>query len=255
MLTAAADGWMLAHHYPAVTVYTLSTTKTQPATTYPAPLNHHTLYIPSLASPTPFPDNYFDAVISRSVATVLRNDDWARSFFDCMRVLKPGGQIEILSVDAHMSCEGPKLSSWVDEHLSCRLEAHGVSKQASDTVLDTMEIVGFDNIRRARIALPAHPPKVAAKVAPSASHTFGAAIPAPTPQDTLDTTKMMAFLGRHFYQDLYSRFIDVRQGDEWFWSDKEIRAECDLYKTKTVLTIACGQKSTNMCHTGSYLDD
>jgi hypothetical protein len=158
-------------------------------------------------------------------------------------------------VDAHMSCEGPKLSSWVEEHLSCRLEAYGVSKQASDTVLDTMEIVGFENIRRARIALPAHPPKVAVKVAPSASHTYGTTIPGPTPQDTLDTTKMMAFLGRHFYQDLYSRFINMGQGDEWFWSNKEIRDECERYKTKMVLTIACGQKSTTMCSSGSYLED
>jgi SAM-dependent methyltransferase len=255
MLIAAADGWMLANRYPSVTVYTLSSIKAHPASTYPAPLNHHSLYTPSLASPAPFPDDYFDAVISRSAATVLRNDDWARSFFDCMRVLKPGGQLEMLSVDAHMSCEGPKLSSWVDEHLSCRLEAHGVSKQASDTVLDTMEIVGLENIRRARIALPAQPPKAVAKGAPSASHTFGATIPPPTPQDTLDTTKMMAFLGRHFYQDLYSRFMNMEQGDEWFWSHKDIRDEIDRYKTKIVLTISIAHKPDNMCNRESYLDD
>ncbi|CAN9415921.1 unnamed protein product [Alternaria alternata] len=250
-----ADGWMLANRYPSVTVYTLSSTKSHPATTYPAPLNHHSLYTPSLASSAPFPDNYFDAVISRTAATVLRNDDWARSFFDCMRVLKPGGQLEMLSVDAHMSCEGPKLSSWVDEHISCKLEAHGVSKEASDTVLDTMEIVGLENIRRARIALPAHPPKAVAKVAPSASHTFGATIPPPSPQDTLDTTKMMAFLGRHFYQDLYSRFMNMDRGEEWFWSHKDLRDEIDRYKTKIVLTISIAQKPDRMCNEQSYLED
>ncbi|KNG49205.1 hypothetical protein TW65_04186 [Stemphylium lycopersici] len=220
-----ADGWILANRYPTATIYTLSSKKAPPATAYPAPLNHHSLYVPSLSSPTPFPDNYFDAIISRSIATVLRNDEWARSFFDCMRVLKPGGQIEILSVDAHMSREGPKMSSWVDEHLSCRLESNGVSKQASDTVLDTMEIVGLDNIRRARIALPAQPPRAIAKTAPAPSHTFGAAISTPTPQDTLDNTKMMAFLGRHFYQDLYGKFMHTEQGDEWFWALKDIRDE------------------------------
>jgi SAM-dependent methyltransferase len=232
----------------------MSSTKVNPATAHPAPLNHHSLYVPSLSSPTPFPDNYFDAIISRSVSTILRNDEWARSFFDCMRVLKPGGQIEILSVDAHMSCEGPKLSSWVDEHLSCRLEAHGVSKQASDTVLDTMEIVGLDNIRRARIALPAQPPKAVTKPAPPPSHTFGNAIPAPTSQDTLDTTRMMAFLGRHFYQDLYSKFMHMEQGEEWFWSRKDIREECDRYKTKMVLTIVCAQKPSTLSGSEIYLD-
>jgi SAM-dependent methyltransferase len=245
---------MLATRYPAVTVYTMSSTKANPATAYPAPLNHHSLYVPSLSSPTPFPDGYFDAIISRSLSTVLRNDEWARSFFDCMRVLKPGGQIEILSVDAHMSCEGPKLSSWVDENLSSRLEAHGVSQQASETVLDTMEIVGLENIRRARIALPAQPPKAVIKPVPPPSHTFGAAIPMPSPQDTFDTTRMMAFLGRNFYQDLYSRFMLMEQGDEWFWSRKDIQDECDHYKTKIVLTIACAQKPNTPPGSEGYLD-
>lgn len=246
---------MLAARYPAATVYTLSSMKSSNLpTSYPAPLNHHSLYVPSLSSATPFPDGYFDAIISRSIATVLRNDEWARSFFDCMRVLKPGGQIEILSVDAHMSCEGPKLSSWVDEHISCRLEAHGLSKQASDTVLDTMEIVGLENIRRARVALPAHSPKAMPKLAPPPSHTYGAAIPPPTPQDTLDTSKMMAFLGRHFYQDLYNKFMHVSQGEEWFWSRKDIKDECARYKTKMVLSIACAQKPTETAVNESYLD-
>jgi SAM-dependent methyltransferase len=234
---------MLATRYPAATVYTLSSMKSSnPPTSYPAPLNHHSLYIPSLSSAMPFPDGYFDAIISRTIATVLRHDEWARCFFDCMRVLKPGGQLEVLNVDAHPSCEGPKLSAWVEEHISCRLEAHGLSKEASDTVLDTMEIVGLENIRRARVALPAHSPKAIARPAPPTSHTYGAAIPAPYQQDSIDASRMMSFLGRHFYQDLHSSFVHSREGEEWFWSHKDIREECERYKTKMVLTIACARK-------------
>jgi SAM-dependent methyltransferase len=226
-----------------VTVYTLSSTKTSSTpTNYPAPLNHHSLYVPSPSSATPFPDNYFDAIISRSLATVLRNDEWARSFFDCMRVLKPGGHIEMLTIDPHLSCEGPKLSSWVDEHLSCRLEAHGLSMQASDTVLDTMGIVGLENIRRARVALPTHSPKVVTRPAPQVSIAFGVAMPPPISQDTVDVGRMMWFLGRHFYQDLHSRFLCFSEGEEWFWARKDIRDECERYQTKMVLTIACARK-------------
>lgn len=228
-----------------MTVYTLSSTQTPPPASYPAPLNHHSLYLASLSSQSPFPDNYFDAIISRSVATVLRNDEWARLFFDCMRVLKPGGQIEIFSVDAHMSCEGPKMSSWVDEHLACRLESSGISKQASDTVLDTMEIVGLENIRRARIALPAQPPKAMVRPAPAPSN---ASIRMPTPQETFESSKMMAFLGRHFYQDLYGKFVHTSQGEEWFWGHKDIRDECEHYKTKMILTIACAQKASTVAY-------
>ncbi|KAH3915439.1 hypothetical protein HBI56_166480 [Parastagonospora nodorum] len=238
-----ADGWMLATRYPAATVYTLSSMKSaSPPTSYPAPLNHHSLYVPSISSATPFPDGYFDAVISRTVSTVLRNEEWARCFFDCMRTLKPGGQLDILTLDCHMSCEGPKLSAWVDDHISTRLEEEGLSMQASDTVLDTMEIVGLDNIRRARIALPAYSPRTMARPAPQPSHTFSATIPPITSQDSADASRMMSLLGRHFYQDLHGKFLHARQGEEWFWSRKDLREECERHKTKMVLTIACATK-------------
>jgi SAM-dependent methyltransferase len=256
MLTPCkADGWTLATRYPTSTIYTLSTSpSSSPPTSYPAPLNHHSLYLPSLTSSTPFPDNYFDAIISRSLATTLRNDEWARAFFDCMRVLKPGGQIEVLSVDAHLSCEGPKLGNWVDEMLSNRLEAHGVSRQASDTVLDTMEIVGLENIRRARVALPAHSPKASPPVrAVPGSTAANPAAATQASQDSTDASRMMAFLGRHFYQDLYGKFLRAEQGEEWFWTRRDIREECERYKTKMVLTIACAVKPSGGMGE-SYLD-
>ncbi len=71
---STADGWMLASRYPAVTVYTTSPSPNfNTPTSYTAPLNHHTLYVPSLSAAMPFPDCYFDAIVSRSVSTVLPN--------------------------------------------------------------------------------------------------------------------------------------------------------------------------------------
>lgn len=247
-----ADGWVLATRYPAVTVYTLSSANTTSLpTSHPAPLNHHSLFSPSISSAMPFPDNYFDVVVSRFVSTSLRNDEWARSFFDCMRVLKPGGSIEILSVDAHMNGEGPQLQNWVDEHITCRLEAHNISMVPSESVLDTMEIVGLENIRRARVALPAYlgSPKAVARAAPSNN-----GLPAPSPQDVVDASRMMAYLGRHFYQDLYGKFVRQSQGEEWFWSRKDIQDECEKYQTKMVLTIACAQKPGAISGGESYLN-
>ena len=247
-----ADGWVLATRYPAATVYTLSSANTSNLpTAHPAPLNHHSLFSPSISSAMPFPDNYFDVVVSRFVSTSLRNDEWARSFFDCMRVLKPGGSIEILSVDAHMNGEGPQLQNWVDEHVTCRLEAHNISMVPSESVLDTMEIVGLENIRRARVALPAYlgSPKAVARSAPSSN-----GLPTPSPQDVVDASRMMAYLGRHFYQDLYGKFVRLNQGEEWFWSRKDIRDECEKFQTKMVLTIACAQKPGAAVGNDSYLN-
>ncbi|KAF1923565.1 uncharacterized protein M421DRAFT_425623 [Didymella exigua CBS 183.55] len=247
-----ADGWVLATRYPAATVYTLSSANTSNLpTSHPAPLNHHSLFSPSISSAMPFPDNYFDVVVSRFVSTSLRNDEWARSFFDCMRVLKPGGSIEILSVDAHMNGEGPQLQSWVDEHITCRLEAHSISMVPSESVLDTMEIVGLENIRRARVALPAYlgSTKAVARAAPSSN-----SLPSISPQDVVDASRMMAYLGRHFYQDLYGKFVRISQGEEWFWNRKDIRDECEKYQTKMVLTIACAQKPGAAASHESYLN-
>ncbi|KAJ4341086.1 hypothetical protein N0V87_002128 [Didymella glomerata] len=248
-----ADGWVLATRYPAATVYTLSSANTSNLpTSHPAPLNHHSLFSPSISSAMPFPDNYFDVVVSRFVSTSLRNDEWARSFFDCMRVLKPGGSIEILSVDAHMNGEGPQLQNWVDEHITCRLEAHNISMVPSESVLDTMEIVGLENIRRARVALPAYlgSPKAIARAAPSSN-----GVSTPSPQDVVDASRMMAYLGRHFYQDLYGKFVRLSQGEEWFWNRKDIRDECEKYQTKMVLTIACAQKPGAAANHESYLNN
>jgi hypothetical protein len=166
---------------------------------------------------------------------MLSNDEWTPCFFDSVRVLKPGGQMEVLSLDAHISREGRKLSTWVDQHMTTRLEAQDLSMQPSDTVLDTMDTVGLENIRRARVALPAH-------VAPPTST-----------RETVDTNRMMTLLGNHFYQELYGRFLDARQGEEWWWERKDIREECDRQQAKMVLTITCARKSTLDVHRQSFL--
>ncbi|KAF2762911.1 hypothetical protein EJ05DRAFT_481783 [Pseudovirgaria hyperparasitica] len=218
-----ADGWTLAARYPACTVYSVSSTNTSVLpTTYPAPLNHHSLYVPSVASPLPFPDCYFDAVLSRSLASSLDNIDCARVFHDCTRVLKPGARFEILSLDPYFNRQGPALRAWADTHLVARLEAHGKSMMPSDTVVDTMGIVGLHDVKRVRIALPAHL------------------------ADAPESTRLLTLLGRHMVQDLYGRFLRVYAGEQWFWNvpGGEIERECERLQTKMVLTISCGTKET-----------
>ena len=127
------------------------------------------------------------------------------------------------------------LSAWADHYTTDRLEAQGLRMQPSDTVLDTMDIVGLEDIRRARVALPAH-------AAPSAST-----------KDIIETSRMMMLLGRHFYQDLYARFLHVGQGEEWFWERKDIREECNRQQAKMVLTITRAQKPSVTMNRQSFL--
>jgi hypothetical protein len=117
-----------------------------------------------------------------------------------------------------------------------------------------MEIVGLENIRRARVALPAHSPKAVVPARPAAPplHAYGAATQAAS-QDSADASRMMSFLGRHFYQDLHGKLLQAQAGEEWFWARRDVREECERYKTKMVLTIACALKPS-VTPGESYLD-
>lgn len=228
----AADGWVLAAKYPSATVYTVSSTNTAVnPTTYPAPLNHHNLYVPSPSSPLPFPDNHFDVVVSRALTTALRNDEWAPVFHDCKRVLKPGAWMEVLALDPRLSRSGPAQTAWTDTHVMARLRGAGMSMLPSDTVLDAMEVVGLADVRRARIALPANPPPKQQQPPPSPAAAGGP-----------DAARLMAFLGRHLYQDLYRGCVSAKEGEGWFWESRKIRVECERARAKMLLTIACAQK-------------
>ncbi len=58
---------------------------------YPAPLNHHPLFLPQPTSALPFPDNYFDIISTKSFPGILRAPDWIPMLRECNRVLRPGG--------------------------------------------------------------------------------------------------------------------------------------------------------------------
>lgn len=172
---------------------------------------------------------------------LLRIGEWATAFRDCMRVLKPRGHLEILSLDPQMNKQGSALTKWVDGHIITRLEAHDMHVLPSEAVLKAMDAAGLRGIRRARIALPTTLPKAKATVS--------------EPRDMADTNRMMALLGRHLYQDLYGTFLQQQQRDEtFFWAQKEIRVECERLQTKMILVIACGQKPELPSNLGGDLD-
>src|SRR5438309_7182289 len=71
-----ADGWVLAAKYPNVTVYSVSSQDiSNPPCAWPAPLNHHPLYLHRRNSTLPFPDNYFDVISTKSFSAILKASD------------------------------------------------------------------------------------------------------------------------------------------------------------------------------------
>jgi SAM-dependent methyltransferase len=212
-----ADGWVLAARYPGVTVFTISSQNANNGMAGPAPTNHHSLYLPSPSSTMPFPDCYFDAIISRSLPSMLRKKDLNKTFSECMRCLKPGARIEFHTLDPYLASQGPATKSWIDEQLIAELRAGGKCRSPSTATIDAMSNAGLQNIKQARVALPA--------VASGSSNE----------------AKLLTNLGHYLYQDLYCNLVRF-QGEGWFWDSRQVAEECKALQTQMVITIACSQK-------------
>lgn len=61
------------------------------------PANCH-FYLANVADHLPFPDNYFDFIHQRLLLFGLTRNDWRRTIQELLRVLKPGGWLEIIEV-------------------------------------------------------------------------------------------------------------------------------------------------------------
>ncbi|KAI8144362.1 S-adenosyl-L-methionine-dependent methyltransferase [Fennellomyces sp. T-0311] len=62
----------------------------------------------NVADRLPYPDNYFDFIHQRLLIFGLTRTDWKNAIKEHLRVLKPGGYLEILECDIEFENEGPK---------------------------------------------------------------------------------------------------------------------------------------------------
>jgi SAM-dependent methyltransferase len=220
-----ADGWVLAAKYPDSVVYTLMTNQDghrDRGHSWPAPENHQVVFLPASDDFFPFPDNYFDAITSRTFSSAVRFKSWLPVFQECHRALKPQGWLEIHSLDAAPTRRGDLLNAWLDARLLCGIDESGLVAKPSERVLDYLEIAGFGELKKCKIALP-----VNVKSGGSG-------------QELQDASKVMMYAGRHYYQELYSRFLRGRA--PWWWGNRSIREECDKMGTMLGFIISFGQK-------------
>ncbi|KAF3937950.1 hypothetical protein ABW19_dt0202420 [Dactylella cylindrospora] len=230
---SAADGWVLAAKYPNVTVYSVSSQDiSNPPCQWPAPLNHHALFLPQPNSPLPFPDNHFDVISTKSFPSILRNSDWVPILKECNRVLRPGGWIELQIIDPVLTKQGELLREWLDARIVREMLEDNYAIKPSDDVLNYLQETGFDNVKRSRIALPA-------SFNPKSKNIARGQGPDP------DAARVMVLVGRHFYEELYRGFnpiVNGHGGDFMWWQSKSIKHECEALNTCFGLTFAFGQK-------------
>ncbi|KAF3085587.1 hypothetical protein TWF569_008581 [Orbilia oligospora] len=230
-----ADGWVLAAKYPNATFYSVSSEDVEyPEDLYSMPSNHHHIYTPSVSSPIPFPDDYFDVVVTRTLSSVVKSSQLESVLRESLRILRPGGWLELHTIDPTLTRAGNITKHWIESRVLAPMENDFFSSKPSDRILHLMQDLGYHKVKNARIALPTFP--VSRPLSPSG----GAG-------GELDAQNVMVYLGRHFYEELYGQFLRAGHigagSPSWWWDSMAVRQECQRENTCFGLTISFGRKT------------
>lgn len=101
----------------------------------------------------PFEDNTFDVIASKALWYFIQTHQWEAVLPELLRVLKPGGAIELLSVDLQFLNPSNEDQKWINK------AKEGARKRKIDPNISAnlpqyLDKAGFSDIRRALIALP-----------------------------------------------------------------------------------------------------
>ena len=160
-------GWHAACEWPNVKVYTVIT-KEQSTSQRPrgvarpiGPDNHRTVSVPHLWQ-LPFKSNHFDVVSARSLHMLLRAEpvpgvkeinEWDLALREIMRVLKPGGHLDFLILDAGISKAGTRGEA-LSVEFGFELKKRGYEREAARQWLPKLKNQGFVGCKRAWMFLP-----------------------------------------------------------------------------------------------------
>lgn len=263
----------VALNYPNASVYNLGTdpAETSEQTADPAnPIqslpNHRHIHHPSLRDPFPFPKGFFAAVVFRfPVATT--EFAYKSAIFECKRVLRPGGYLEISALDMDMMNMGSRARSAL-RGLKTQMQAEDSSvslKPLSDTFQRLLYRRGFENLNRCFVGIPAagripgsrdegstpepHSASVESSTGSSSKKMdedmppFGDLFLSQGQAGDEGVTKMVSKVGRWWYSRCYESLI-LPNGDitKSIWTDDALVRECEKRSTNLKLMICYAQK-------------
>ena len=261
--------------YPNATIYNLGgdppegTPKRSSGGPFGALPNHRHFHHPSISSPFPFSKGFFAAVVFRfPIAT--SESAYRAALFECKRVLRPGGYLELSVLDIDMLNMGNRARRAV-RALKMEMAAQYPSvslKPLSDTMQRLLGRRGFENLQRCLVGVPAAgaiPPSRDESVGGSGSAASAAATDVthiedeaagagagPSFSDLLHDgsrdgdegiTKMVYRVGRWWYSRCYES-LALPGGDvaRSIWSDDALIRECEKRGTSLRLMVCCAQK-------------
>ena len=261
----------VALNYPNASVYNLGTEpadaeqvgdSANPIQSLP---NHRHIHHPSLRDPFPFPKGFFAAVVFRfPIATT--ESAYKSAIFECKRVLRPGGYLEISALDMDMMNMGSRARAAL-RRLKTQIQSEDSSvslKPLSDTFQRLLYRRGFENLNRCIVGIPAAgripgsrdegstPEPHSASVESSTGSSkrmdedmpsFGDLFLSSGQAGDEGVTKMVSKVGRWWYSRCYESLI-LPNGDltRSIWTDDALVRECEKRSTNLRLMICYAQK-------------
>jgi SAM-dependent methyltransferase len=264
--------YYVALTYPAATVYNLGPAPTNGSTSWPGinqkpPANHKHYVHGNIASAFPFPKGFFTAVLFR-FPIASSDAAYHACIYECKRVLRPGGHLEIAVLDLDLMNMGSRTRSVV-RGLKTRMQAQESSvslRNLSDVLIRLIGRRGFEEVQRCVVGVPVAgriptsqdnssrssgdnhlPTRTRASNEPELSFSDllsearNSQIEAPSEGSDEGITKMVAKVGRWWYSTCYETSL-LQQGEKSIWADQALLRECQKQGTSLRLLIAHAQK-------------
>ncbi|KAM0796532.1 hypothetical protein BDR22DRAFT_811921 [Usnea florida] len=216
------------------------------------PKNYHQAQHVDLRGQFPFDPGFFTAVVLRFPAA-MSEDAYRNSIAECMRVLRPGGYLEMSILDIDMVNMGHRAKRALRE-LKYRM---GVSqpdvtlKPLSDSLQRMVKHIGFKNLNRCMVNVPVAGHVSRSRSRPGSSDEdsgmLGDLRKDASDKGGGDLAKSLATVGRWWFTKCYE-MISLPYGDleRSIWNDEALLEECEKRGTGFKLLLCYAQKPADL---------
>lgn len=126
---------------------------------YPAaeirPANTH-FSIGNINEGLAFPDNFFDFIQMRTLVSALRTHEWPLAIKEIMRILKPGGWVQLIEPDGKLWRLDGESKAFYNDLLAIASNI-GIDPSVAKRISEMMTSQGFEKVDSPRTSIPIGP--------------------------------------------------------------------------------------------------